>query len=339
MQGRPLARRRFLEYGLALAGVGLLVGCHVPRLPWQVERVPRIGYLAAGSREGVRAAMVDGLLAGLGERGYEEGRNLLIEYRFSEGQNDRLPVLAAELVDLEVALIVASGTPAAQAAKGATAHIPIVAGALAADPVGTGFVQSLARPGSNFTGTAYMTAQLGAKRLQLLKETLPRLARVAILSNPPNPTYGPVLREFDAAAPALDLELMRLEVRGPEDFEGAFAAALRQGAGALFAPADPLTTNQPRLLADLMLKYRLPMMMEPREFADAGGLLTYGPNIVALYRHTAAHVDKILKGANPAELPIEQPTTFDFIVSLKAAHALGLTIPSSVLQQATEVIE
>jgi ABC-type uncharacterized transport system substrate-binding protein len=250
-------------------------------------------------------------------------------YRFSEDRNDRLPALAAELVVLKVNLIVASGTPASFAAKQATSTVPIVMGGIAADPVETGLVVSLARPGGNITGMSMMTSELGGKRL----------ARVAVFWNPPNPAYGPILKELEAAAPTLDLKLQRLEVRVPQDFEAAFQAATRQRAGALILPGDPLTSNRPRMVADLALKYRLPTIMDIKEFGDAGGLLSLGLDLVDSYRRAAAHVDKILKGANPAELPMEQPTKFDLVVNLKTARVLGLTIPQSVLLQATHVIQ
>lgn len=336
---RAVRRRRFLRGGLALAGIGLLSGCESPRLPWQAAKVPRIGYLAVGSREGIRAAMVQALLEGLGEHGYVEGESILIEYRFSEDRDDRLPQLAAELVDLKVDLILTSGTPASSAAKQATGTIPIVTGYLAANPIEAGFVASLAHPGGNFTGMTGLSSQLSGKRLELLKEILPGLARVAAFWNPPNPTYGPILRELEAAAPTLGLELQRLEVRAPEDFEGAFAAATRQRAGALIAPGDPLTTNRMKVVADLALKYRLPVMMELKEFVGAGGLLSLGPDVPDSYRRSAAYVDKILKGAKPADLPMQQPTKFDLSVNLQTARALGLTIPHSVLMQATEIFE
>ena len=330
------SRRQILQGSLTVAGFYLLSGCERPGQ--QVAKVRRIGFLAVGSREG-RAFMIDGFLQGLREHGYVEGQNVVIEYRFSEDRNDRLPALAAELVNLKVELIVASGTPASFAAKQATSTIPIVMGAIVADPVETGLVASLARPGGNITGMTLMTSQLGGKRLELLKEIVPGLARVAVFWNPPNPAYGPILRELDAAAPKLGLKIQRLEVQLPEDFEGAFKAATRQHAGALIAPGDPLTANRPKVDADLELKHRLPTMMDHREFVEAGGLLSLGPDTVDSYRLAATHVDKILKGANPADLPMEQPTKFDLVVNLKTARALGLTIPQSVLLQATQVIQ
>jgi putative ABC transport system substrate-binding protein len=333
------SRRRFLQGSLGLVGSGLLAGCGLPALPsQQAAKVPRIGFLGTGSREG-RAFLVEGFLQGLRERGYVEGQNILIEYRFSDDRDDRLPELAAELVELQVDLILASGTPASFAARDATGTIPIVMGSVAADPVETGLIASLARPGGNVTGMTSISTQLAAKRLQLLQETVPGLARVAVFWNPPNPTYGPVLRELEEAAETLRLELLRLEVRGPGDFEGAFEAATRQGAGALIAPADPLVTNRPRVVADLAFRHRLPALMDRREFVEAGGLLSLGADLADLYRRSAAHVDKILKGAKPGDLPMEQPTKFDLAINLNTAQSLGLTIPPSVLQQATEVIQ
>ena len=233
----------------------------------------------------------------------------------------------------------ASGSPASFAAKQVTDTIPIVMGSLNADPVATGLIASLARPGGNITGITEMAPQLSGKRLQLLKETVPSLSRVAVFSNSLNPAYGPILKDLEAAAQTMGLKLQRLEVRVPEDFEGAFEAATRQPAGALVVPGDPLVTNRPRIIADLALKYRPPTMVENKEMAIAGALLSLGPNIVDSYRRSATHVDKILKGAKPGDLPMEQPTKFDLFVNLKTARALGMTIPQSVLVQATQVIQ
>ena len=324
------SRRRLLQGSLALAGLSLLCGAG--------PKVPRIGFLAVGSREG-RAFLIEGFLQGLREHGYVEGQNIVIEYRFSGDRNDRLPELAAELVALKVDLIVASGSPASFAAKQVTDTIPIVMGSLNADPVATGLIASLARPGGNITGITEMAPQLSGKRLQLLKDTMPSLSRVAVFWNPLNPAYDPILKDLEAAAQTMGVELQRLEVRVPEDFEGAFEAATRQRAGALILPGDPLVTNRPKMVADLALKYQLPTMVENKEMAVAGALLSLGPNIVDSYRRSATHVDKILKGAKPADLPMEQPTKFDLFVNLKTARALGMTIPQSVLVQATQVIE
>ena len=330
------SRRAFLQGSVALAGFNLVLATKATGQP--AAKVPRIGFLAVGSREG-RTFLIDGFLRGLREHGYVEGQNIVIEYRFSEDRLDRLPALAAELVALKVQLILASGTPASFAAKQATSTIPIVMGGIVADPVETGLVASLAHPGGNITGMSMMTAPLGGKRLELLKMTVPGLVRVAVFWNPPNPAYGPILKELEAAAQTLRLKLQRLEVRVPGDFEGAFKAATSLRVGALIAPGDPLVANRPRMVADLALKYRLPTMMDIKEFAEAGGLLSLGPDLVDSYRRAATHVDKILKGVNPADLPMEQPTKVEFVINLRTAKALGLTIPPSLLQRADQVIE
>jgi len=327
---------QFVRTAVALAAISLLCGCEVPE--HRATKVPRIGFLAVGSREG-RAFLIEGFLQGLREHGYVEGRNILIEYRFSEGRNERLPDLAVELVSLKVDLILASGSPASLAASQATSTIPIVMGSLAADPIETGLIASLAHPGGNITGMTEMAAQLGEKRLELIKQIVPAVSRVAVLWNPPNPAYGPVLKVLEATAPKLGMELQRLEVRIPDEFEGALQSATKQRVGALFVPGDPLVTNRPRMVADLALKYRLPTVTDFRELPRAGGLLSFGPDLVDSYRRAATHVDKILKGAKPGDLPMEQPTKFDLVVNLKTAQVLGVTIPSSILTQATEVIQ
>jgi len=332
---RRYGRRQLLQGSLVAAGFILLAGCERP--DQQATKVRRIGFLGTGSREG-RAFMIEGLLQGLRERGYVEGQNIVIEYRFSDDRDDRLSALAAELLNLKVEVIVASGAPASLAATQATSTIPIVMGAFAA-PVETGLVGSLARPGGNVTGMSTMTSELGGKQLELLKEIVPGLARVAVLWNPTNPVYAPILRQLEAVAPTLRVKPQRVEVRVPGDFEGAFETATKQRTGALIAPNEPLFVNRPKTIADLALKYRLPTVMANKEFVIAGGLLSLGPDLADLYRRAAPHVDKILKGANPADLPMEQPTKLDLFVNLKTAQALGLTIPQSVLLQATQIIQ
>jgi putative ABC transport system substrate-binding protein len=299
------------------------------------ERV-RIGFLGTGSREG-RSFLIEGLKRGLREHGYIDGQNIVIEYRFSDDNDGRLPALAAELVALNVRLIVASGTPASLAAKNATKTVPIVMGGLSADPVEAGFIASLARPGGNVTGMTMMSADLGPKRLELLKSTIPALAQVAVFNNPTNPAYKPILRQLDAGARGLNLALRILEVRSPSELPGAVALA-RERAGALLVPSDPLVINRSKTVADLALEHRLPTMMDIKEFAEVGGLMSFGLDLVDSYRRAAGHVDKILKGARPGELPMEQPTKFDFVINLKTAQRLVLTIPQSVLLQATRII-
>ena len=334
---RSHIRRQLLQGGVVAAAFSVAFGRDAAGQP--AATTPRIGFLAVGSREGFRALLIEGLRQGLRERGYIEGQNIVIEYRFSEDRNDRLPSLAAELVALKVQLIVASGTPASFAAKQATSTIPIVMGALAANPVETGLVASLARPGGNITGMTMMTSDLAGKRLELLKSLVRGLSLVAVFWNPLNPTYGPVLKELEAVAATVGVRLQRLEVRAPGDLEGAFKTAIRQPAGALIVPGDPLTANRFKMVADLALKYRLPTTADGKEFVEAGGLLSLGPDTVDLYRRAAAHVDKILKGAKPADLPMEQPTKFDLAVNLKTAQELGLTVPQTVLIRATHVIQ
>jgi putative ABC transport system substrate-binding protein len=212
-------------------------------------------------------------------------------------------------------------------------------GGLAANPVETGLVASLGRPGGNITGMTLMTSQLGGKRLELLKAIVPGLSLVAVVWNPLNPTYGPVLKELEEAAPIAGVKLQRVEVRAPGDFEGAFKAATRQRAGGLLVPGDPLTANRFKMIADLALKYRLPTTADNKAFVQDGGLLSLGPDIVDLYRRAATHVDKILKGARAADLPMEQPTKFELAVNVKTAQGLGLTVPQSILIQATHVIQ
>jgi len=268
-----------------------------------------------------------------------EGQNIAIEPRWAEGQYDRYPALAADLVSLKVDVIVAQGGAATQAAQQATRTIPIVM-SLVLDPVGSGLVPSLARPGGNVTGTSFMGPDLVGKQLQVLKEVVPKVSRVALLMNPANPASAPMLREAEAAARALGVRLQVLEARDPQEIDSAFAAMTRERAGALLIFPDPIFGNQRRQIAELAAKRRLPAMHGGSpEYPEAGGLMVYSPNILDLKRRAATYVDKILKGAKPAELPVEQSTRFDLVINLKTAKALGLTIPQSLLLQATEVIQ
>jgi putative ABC transport system substrate-binding protein len=293
-----------------------------------------------GSRlAGGSCPLIAGLIKGLGEHGYEAGRNIVIEYRFSEDRNERLPDLAADLLALPVDLIVASGTPASFAAAEATRTVPIVMGSMAADPVATGMIKSLAHPGGNITGLSQLSAQLVGKRLELLREIVPGLTQAAYLHNPPNPAYGPILQALDETAPVQSLQVPRVVAPTPPDLPLAYEAATAQGAGALVVPGDPLTTNRPAIVADLERAHRLPTMMEFREFPNAGGLMSFGSNLFDNYRRSAAFVSKILKGADPSTLPMEQPVTFDLVLNLSTAKALGLSVPQSVLEQASEVIQ
>jgi len=268
-----------------------------------------------------------------------EGQNLVIEYRYAEGSEERLRDLAAELVRLKVDVMVAEGAAAIRAAQHATRTIPIVMAATS-DPVGQGFVASLAHPGGNITGLSFLEAELPGKRLELLKEMVPQSTRIAVLANPAFPAYETTMHNLTMAARALGLHLQVVEVRRAEELDDAFAAMSRAGADAVIVIGDALLLNSERgrVVADLAVKSRLPVMYNWREWVVAGCLMSYGPSRPGMYRQAAIYVDKILKGANPAELPVEQATTFELVINLKTAHALGLTIPPSLLFQADEVI-
>ncbi len=270
--------------------------------------------------------------------GYTEGRNIVIEYRYAEGRPERLPGLAAELVRLNLDVIAAETTPASLAVQHATATIPIVM-TLVADPVESGLISSLARPGGNITGLSLQLPDIAAKRLQLLRETVPGVSRVGILWNSASPITPPQFRAAQAAAQVLGIQLESLGVRAPDDFERAFQAATRRGTGALFILDDFFLTRHLTQIAKLTVKTRLPAMAGVTGFAEAGVLVSYGPNFAAITRRAVTYVDKILKGAKPADLPIEQPTKFDLVINLKTAKALGLTIPPSLLGRADEIIQ
>ena len=303
----------------------------------QAGKVARIGVLAQGSSTDA-PHIGEAFRQGLRDLGYVEGQNIVIEYRWAEGRAERLPDLAVELVNLKVDVIVAGGTPAPLAAKHATRTIPIVMGG-AGDPVGTGLVASLARPGGNVTGLSTLTPELGRKRLQLLKEVVPGVSRVAVLWNAANPYAVLNMRETEAAARTLGVQVQSLEVRGPDDFESALPAAIRGRAGALIVVDDPLTLTYRVRIVDFAARNRLPAMYGFREYAEAGGLMAFGASLADLGRRAATYVDKILKGAKPADLPVEQPTKFELVINLKTAKALGLTIPQSVLLRADQIIE
>jgi putative tryptophan/tyrosine transport system substrate-binding protein len=302
----------------------------------QAAKVYKIGVLSAGppGLSSTNAVFSQSLR----ELGWIEGKNIVIESRYAEDRLDRLPELAAELVRLNVDVIVTFGTLAPLAAKRATTTIPIVMSS-AGDPLGTGLVASLARPGGNITGLSMMVPELGGKRLQMLKEISPAVSRVAILWDAANPYPALVFKETESAARTLGIQLQSLEVRSPGDFLGAFDAAARQRAGALLTVEDPLTVGQRTQIVGFAEKSRLPAMYGLREFVDAGGLISYGVHLGDLRRRAAGYVDKILKGAKPGDLPVEQPTKFELLINLKTAKALGLTIPPSVLGRADEVIQ
>ena len=298
--------------------------------------VSRIGFLFYGAPG--PSPELDAFRKGLRDLGYIEGQNITIEYRFANGRVGRLSELAAELVRLELDIIVTPGTPASIAAKKATSTIPIVFAGVA-DAVGTGLVASFARPGGNITGLTSISAALGGKRLELLKVVAPKASRVTVLYNPADPSNVLVLKELQEPSRALGLTLQPLAVRGPGEFEGAFAAMIRERAQALFVAAGLLTTEHRKPLVGLAAKSRIPAMWGERQFVEAGGLMSYAVNFYDEIRRAAAYVNKILKGAKPADLPVEQPTTFELVINLKTAKALGLTIPPSLLGRADEVIQ
>ncbi len=300
-------------------------------------KVPNVGVLFPGSTS-PPSPRIEAFRQGLRELGYVEGQNIGLEYRYAEGRDDRFPDLAAELVRQNVNLIVAVSTPAAQAAMNATETIPIVFVGVA-DPVATGLTVSLARPGQNITGLTSLAPELIGKLLQLLQEAVPNLSRVAVLWNSTNLGMTMRVREAHVAAEGLGLKLQLVGVRGAEDFERAFATIARERPEALLTTVGPIPLSHRRRIVEFAAKSRLPTMYEVREFVDEGGLMSYGPSLRESFRRAAAFVDKILKGAKPAELPVEQPTRFELVINLKTAKALGLTIPQSVLVRADQVIE
>jgi putative tryptophan/tyrosine transport system substrate-binding protein len=305
----------------------------------QAAKIARIGYLAPNLAASPH--LHEAFRQGLRDLGYVEGQNIVIEYRSAEGKAERLPALAAELVALKVDVIVVPGTVGVLAAKQATKTIPIVF-AVAADPVGSGLVTSLARPGGNVTGLSILTPELVGKCLELLTQAVPGVSRVAVLWQPGGHgerTDKDTLKGADVAARALGVRLQFVEAQGPADIDRAFSDMSRARAGALTVLGGGMFFGVRRRLVDLAAKNRLPAVYPSREFVDAGGLLSYGPNLADLYRRAATYVDKILKGAKPADLPVEQPTTFQLVINLKTAKALGLTIPPSVLGRADHVIE
>jgi putative ABC transport system substrate-binding protein len=305
----------------------------------QAAKVPRIGYLSINLAGGPH--MTEGFRQGLHDLGYVEGRNVAIEFRDAEGKLERLPALVGELVVLKVDVIVVGGTVAALAAKQATRTLPIVF-VSAVDPVTDGLVASLARPGGNVTGLATLAPELVGKRLEQLKQVVPGVSQVAVLWQPGalgERTEKDLREEAENAARALGVRLQFVEARGPDDFDRAFSDMTRARAGALTVLGSSMLINERRRLVNLAAKNRLPAVYGLREYVDAGGLMSYGPNNVDLFRRAATYVDKILKGAKPGDLSVEQPTKFELVINLKAAKALGITIPQSVLARADEVIQ
>lgn len=302
----------------------------------QARRVHRIGLLSPASSVAGRPNL-EALQAGLRELGYLEGQNITIEARWADGRTERLPQLAAELIRLPVEVLCTAGSQASGAAKQSTSKIPIVF-ANVAFPDQTGLVASYPRPGGNITGVAFIGPEYG-KRLELLKEAIPGLSRVALIYNPENRGSVLALKETERWAASLGVRLEPQKFRGPDDFEGVFGAIVGKRPDALMTTADPLIHSYRARIADFAVKHRLPSMYPGREFVDSGGLMFYGGSIPEMYRRAAVYVDKILKGARPGDLPVEQPTKFDMVINLRTARALGVTIPVSLLQRADQVIE
>jgi putative ABC transport system substrate-binding protein len=319
---------------------GGLVAAPLAAEAQQAAKIARIGYLVTNLA--ANRHLHEAFLQGLRDLGYVEGRNVEIEHRSAEGKLvERLPALAAELVALKVDVILAGATPAALAAKQATRTLPIVFAA-AGDPVGSGLVTSLARPGGNVTGSSLLAPELVGKCLEQLTQAVPGVSRVAVLWEPgafPERLEQDILKGAEVAARALGVRPQFVEARGPADFDRAFSDMTRARAGALTVLASTMLTNERRRLVDLAAKNRLPAVYPWREAVDAGGLMSYGANIPDLFRRAATYVDRILKGAKPGDLPVEQPTKFELVINLKTAKALGLTIPPSLLQRADEVIQ
>jgi len=303
----------------------------------QSTKIPRIGFLSGQSLSTI-STRTEAFRQGLRELGYVEGKTIVIEWRFAEGKLDRLPALAAELVHLKVDIIVTSGLGSTRPANEATNTIPIVM-TQDPDPVGNGFVASLARPGRNITGLSTLSPELSGKRLELLKEIVPKLSRVAVLGTSTNASTAQSLRETELAAAALAVKVQYLDVRSPKDIEAAFRAASKERADALLLLGGPVLASQGTQIGDLVVKSRLPSIYESGVNVEAGGLISYGVSRTDLTRRAATYVDKILKGAKPADLPVEQPKKFELIINLKAAKQIGLTIPPNVLARADKVIK
>jgi len=331
--GRKLMRKNIIHFLIC----AMLLAFGFPAHAQQPTKIPRIGYLNANFPT-TNPVRIEAIRQGLRELGYVEGKNIVIEWRYAEGKSIRLPALAAELVRLKVGVIVTSASVETRAAKEATSTIPIVM-TNDNDPVGSGFVASLARPGGNITGLSTLAPELSGKRLELLKEIVPRLSNVAVLATSTQPGYAQSLKEMELAAAALKVKPQYLDVLVPKDIESAFRAASEARVDAALLLSSGVMTSQRRQVIELAVKSQLPASYPRAEFVEAGGLMTYGPNITDLSRRAATYVDKILKGAKPADLPVEQPKKFEFLINLKAAKQIGLTIPPNVLARADKVIK
>jgi putative ABC transport system substrate-binding protein len=329
---RSSRENKFTLVGVYLVVLAVLILLSLHLAEAQQPKVHRIGFLSASPS--IDAAFLEGLR----ELGYIDKKTIFIEHRSAEGKLDRLPELAAELVRLKVDLIVTQGTPAGQAAKKATSTIPIVM-ATSGDAVGSGLVASLARPGGNVTGSSFLGTDVIGKRLELFKEAVPKISRVAHLANPAIVTEMIGLKNLQSVAPNLGVKIELVEIRGPEDFESAFAAVVRDRIHAAMVPPNSSYIPHRQQMVALAAKHRLPVMYGWRDFPEAGGLMSYGVTLADLFRRAAVYVDKILKGTKPADLPVEQPTKFELVINLKAAKQIGLTIPPNVLARADKVIK
>jgi putative ABC transport system substrate-binding protein len=325
---KKITRRTFCSMLLALP---------FPVRAQQPTKIPRIGRLAIGSQS-TESARIEAFRNGLRDLSYVDGKNIVIEHRFAEGKLDRLPALAAELVRLKVDIIVSAGSTPTRAARAATSTIPIVM-SNDSDPVGDGFVASLARPGGNITGLSNFAPELSGKRLEILREVVPKLSRVAVLGTSTNPAYAQVIKEVELVAKAFGVKLQNLDVLDSKDIEIAFRAARKGRAEGVLVLSSAILVPQRVQLTELAVKNRLPAIYSNSQYVEAGGLMFYGVNVLDFDRRAAVYVDKILKGRTPQDLPVEQPMKFEFIISLKAAKQIGLTIPPNVLVRATKVIQ
>jgi len=328
-----IGRRKFVT---AVAGALLTLPLAIEAQ--QARKVPRIGYLAQNSAE-ISPHLLVAFRQALGERGWVEGQNVFIEVRYADGKVDRLPALVAELIRLNVDVIVTGSSRATWAAKDATGSIPIVMAA-SVDALGEGLVTSLAHPGRNITGMTFLAGpEIAGKQLQLLKEVVPAASRVAVLTNPTNRSHAGFLRELKVTARSLGAQLQVLEAQDPDQIDSAFVAMTRERAGALLVLTDSVFVGERRRVVDLAARSRIPALYSQREFAADGGLVSYGPSLSEMFRRAATHVDKLLRGTKPGDIPVEQPTKFELVINLKTAKALGLTIPQSPLLRADDVIQ
>jgi len=336
--GSELCRRIQNLKWAGIVAIGFtFVMCGAVAQAQQPTKIPRIGFLSATSLS-TMSARIEALRQGLRELGYVEGKNIVIEWRSAEGKADLLPALAAELVRLKVDIIVSGGASDTRVTKSATNTIPIVM-TQDTDPVGLGYVASLARPGGNITGLSTLASEISGKRLELLKEIIPKLSRVAVLGTSTRPGNAQSLREVELAAGAFKVQVQYLDVLDVKEIETAFRAATKGRAEAVLVLQSPFFNSQRKQIVDLAIKNRLPANFPQNEYVEEGGLVSYAPNYADLFRRAATYVDKILKGAKPADLPVEQPKTFELIINLKAAKQIGLTIPPNVLARADRVIK